>query len=230
MSAIVDPVITTDPQGTVRRMNPAAERATGWTSEEAVGRHLSTVFVVFDDATRVFAASPVDLCLGRATLVQTIEHLTQVARDGREFGIRWLFRDNQKLPGATATYRFMRTFSKGTDAAVLGWHLARAKDFLGIVEARVADRAFVLGERVTIVDFPMCAYLSYPEHETGFDLATTHPDVRAWLDRIAAVPGCGEVLTTCCPAPACPHSPDAHAHSSLSSVIGRSRTRLPHAL
>jgi diguanylate cyclase (GGDEF)-like protein/PAS domain S-box-containing protein len=87
LSSIVDAVITTDPQGTVQWMNPAAERATGWSSEEAVGRNLSNVFVVFDDETRTFAASPVDMCLGRATLVQTVEQLTQVARDGREFGI-----------------------------------------------------------------------------------------------------------------------------------------------
>ena len=103
--------------------------------------------------------------------------------------LRWLFWDNQKLSGATATYRFMRTFSRGSDPAVLAWHLARVKDFLGIVEARVADRPFVLGERATIVDLSMCAYLSYPADETGFDLATTHPNVHAWLARIAAVPG-----------------------------------------
>ena len=87
LKSIVDAVITTDPEGRVLWMNPAAERATGWPISEAAGRTLSSVFVVFDDATREFTMSPVDLCLGRASLVQTVEHLTLVARSGREFGI-----------------------------------------------------------------------------------------------------------------------------------------------
>lgn len=103
--------------------------------------------------------------------------------------LRWLFWDNQKLSGLTATYRFLRTFSRRPDPAVLAWHLARVDDFLGIVDERVADRPFVIGDRATIVDLSMCAYLSYPADETGFDLATTHPNVDAWLRRIAALPG-----------------------------------------
>jgi glutathione S-transferase len=35
----------------------------------------------------------------------------------------------------------------------------------------------------------MIAYLSYPENETGFDLAATHPAVHAWLGRVAQLPG-----------------------------------------
>jgi glutathione S-transferase len=35
----------------------------------------------------------------------------------------------------------------------------------------------------------MQAYLSYPASETGYDFAASHPAVRAWLERIAALPG-----------------------------------------
>ena len=35
----------------------------------------------------------------------------------------------------------------------------------------------------------MMAYLHYPADETGYDFAASHPAVRAWLDRIAALPG-----------------------------------------
>ncbi len=35
----------------------------------------------------------------------------------------------------------------------------------------------------------MCAYLSFPTHETGYDLARSHPAVAMWLQRIAALPG-----------------------------------------
>jgi glutathione S-transferase len=35
----------------------------------------------------------------------------------------------------------------------------------------------------------MIAYLSYPNDETGFDLAVSRPAVHAWLGRIANLPG-----------------------------------------
>ena len=103
--------------------------------------------------------------------------------------LRWLFWDNQKLSGGMATYRFLRTFTRGADPAVINWHRARVDDFLGILEARVGDRAFVAGERATIADLSMCAYLSFPPDETGYDLAVSHPHIHAWLGRIAAIPG-----------------------------------------
>ena len=34
----------------------------------------------------------------------------------------------------------------------------------------------------------MMAYLHYPTEEHGFDFAASHPGIRGWLDRIAALP------------------------------------------
>ena len=34
----------------------------------------------------------------------------------------------------------------------------------------------------------MTGYLRFPAHESGYDLAATHPAITAWLDRIAALP------------------------------------------
>ncbi len=87
LNSIVDAVITTDPDGRVQWMNPAAERVTGWPVIEAIGHPISTVFVVFDETTRTSAASPVEQCLGRAPNDQTSGHLMLVARTGHEFGI-----------------------------------------------------------------------------------------------------------------------------------------------
>ena len=33
------------------------------------------------------------------------------------------------------------------------------------------------------------AYLSFPKNESGYDLAVSHPDIHAWLLRLAALPG-----------------------------------------
>ncbi len=103
--------------------------------------------------------------------------------------LRWLFWDNQKLSAHMATYRFMRTFSRAPDPAVLKYLRSRVDDFLGIVERQVSDRPFVIGDQATVADLSMCAYLSYPADETGYDLATSHPGVHAWLGRIATLPG-----------------------------------------
>ena len=35
----------------------------------------------------------------------------------------------------------------------------------------------------------MMAYLHYPSDEHGFDFATSHPAIHAWLGRMAALPG-----------------------------------------
>jgi glutathione S-transferase len=134
-----------------------------------------------------------------AKLTQTGPILLHLAAKYGQFGgrdgatraeiLRWLFWDNQKLSGFMATYRFLRTFARKADPAVLSWFRSRVDDFLGILEQQVESQRFVAGDEVTIADLSMCAYLSYPPDETGYDLAATHPNVRSWLDRIAALPG-----------------------------------------
>jgi glutathione S-transferase len=103
--------------------------------------------------------------------------------------LRWLFWDNQKMSAGMATYRFMRTFTPKSDPAVLAWHLARVRDFLGILEQHLGESAFVACGRLTIADISMCAYLSYPADETGIDLRGSYPNITAWLDRLAKEPG-----------------------------------------
>jgi glutathione S-transferase len=60
---------------------------------------------------------------------------------------------------------------------------------LAIVDKRLAGRSFFLGERPTIADVSLCAYLYYPAEEFGFDIAGQHKNIAAWLDRVKALPG-----------------------------------------
>jgi glutathione S-transferase len=134
---------------------------------------------------------------------QTAPILLQLAQQYGRFGgeteqekfevLRWLFWDNHKLTGYMATYRFARTFTPNPDPKILAYFRKRLDDFLDILEQHVARNAFAIGERATIADFSMMAYLAFPADETGYDFAATHPGVHAWLQRIAAL------LTTCCP-------------------------------
>jgi PAS domain S-box-containing protein len=49
LRSIVDAVITTDEKGIITFMNPIAEALTGWVYEEALGKHLSDVYIIADN-------------------------------------------------------------------------------------------------------------------------------------------------------------------------------------
>ena len=103
--------------------------------------------------------------------------------------LRWLFWDNQKLSGFTAAYRYRRAFISASDPNVLAFMRGRVDDFLGIIEQRFRQHPFVVGDYPTVADLSMTGYLVFPKHESGYDLAASHPSVNAWLQRIAALPG-----------------------------------------
>ncbi len=132
-------------------------------------------------------------------LTQTAPILLQLAEQYGRFGgetakekfelLRWLFWDNHKLTGYMATYRFNRTFTPSPDPQVLQFLRRRIDDYLAILDQHLQRNAFAIGNRPTIADFSMIAYLSYPSDETGYDLAQSHPAVNSWLRRLAALPG-----------------------------------------
>lgn len=103
--------------------------------------------------------------------------------------LRWLFWDNHKLTGYMATYRYMRTFTPSPDPQVLAFLRKRLDDYLGILDRHLQKNTFIAGDRPTVADISMCAYISYPKDETGYDLAISHPAIHAWLSRIAILPG-----------------------------------------
>jgi len=103
--------------------------------------------------------------------------------------LRWLFWDNHKLTGYMATYRFQRTFTPSPDPQVLAFLRKRIDDFLGVAEQHLHDRPFIVADRPTVADLSMAGYLFFPQDESGYDLAASHPAVHRWLGRIAAIPG-----------------------------------------
>jgi len=104
--------------------------------------------------------------------------------------LRWMIFDNQKVNGFLGPYRFLRTLAKPPgDPAVLGFMKGRIDGSLAIVNKRLDKAPFLLGDRPTIADVSMTAYLYYPAEELGFDIAAEHPAIGAWLKRIEALPG-----------------------------------------
>jgi glutathione S-transferase len=103
---------------------------------------------------------------------------------------RWIIFDNQKVNGFLGVYRFLRNFARPLgDPAVLSFLKGRIDNSLAIVAKRLSSRPFILGDRPTIADISLVAYLYYPAEEFGFDIAAEHTAIGPWLDRIKALPG-----------------------------------------
>src|SRR5216683_1556250 len=104
--------------------------------------------------------------------------------------LRWIIFDNQKLNGFLGPFRFLRNFAKlKLDPAVAEFLKGRIMGSLAILDKRLQRAPFVLGERPTIADLSLVAYLYYPAQEFGFDITADHKHVAAWLDRVKALPG-----------------------------------------
>lgn len=123
-------------------------------------------------------------------LAETIGQFAPAGTDERFAAMRWILFDNHRFTGRFATWRLMFSLTpQAPHPAVLAFLRPRVEAAFSILDNHLGGRAFVLGERPTIVDFSMAGYVYYPPEETGFDIATDYPAIDAWRQRIAALPG-----------------------------------------
>lgn len=87
LQSIGDAVITTDAAGLVARMNPVAERLSGWPLSEAAGKPLSVVFDIIDTQTRARAISPAAVIMRGSEVVNATNRTTLLSRGGQEYPI-----------------------------------------------------------------------------------------------------------------------------------------------
>lgn len=85
--SIGDAVITTDTDGVIKLMNPVAERLTGWSEDEALGKPLIEVFHIINEETRAEVDNPVKRVLDEGVIVGLANHTILVARNGQEIPI-----------------------------------------------------------------------------------------------------------------------------------------------
>ena len=82
LDSIGDGVIATDAEGHVVRMNPVAERLTGWAQDEAVGIGVDDVFRLVDEDTEAAIDGPVGRVLHNGSTTGLSKRTALVARDG----------------------------------------------------------------------------------------------------------------------------------------------------
>jgi len=79
---IGDGVLAADARGLVTRMNPEAERLTGWREKESLGKPLTTVFNAVDEETKSPAVLPIDRVLLEGETIGVSNHALLLGRNG----------------------------------------------------------------------------------------------------------------------------------------------------
>jgi len=87
LNSIGDAVITTDIQGNITRINPIAEKLTGWMSEDAKGKSLDEVFNIVNALTGEKVDNPVSKVIDSGEVMELANHTMLVAKDGSKHQI-----------------------------------------------------------------------------------------------------------------------------------------------
>ena len=132
LASIGDAVIATDPRAILTFMNPVAETLTGWRARDAVGRPISDVLRIFDEASRRPVESPVDTVLREQVIVALGNHTLLLSRDGREVpiadsGSPIRGKDGQ-LYGAVVVFRDITDLQRSEAALLAAKEAAEAAD------------------------------------------------------------------------------------------------------
>jgi glutathione S-transferase len=109
-------------------------------------------------------------------------------RLGRARVLQWMFFEQYSHEPYVAVARAWRKYygipaGKETE---LEERMIKGYAALDVLEGELGKRPFIAGERYTIADIALYAY-THVCHEGGFELVR-HPNLRAWIDRVAAEP------------------------------------------
>lgn len=88
LASVGDGVVVVDADGSVRFLNPAAERLTGWPLAEAYGKAIETVMPLRHEDSRAAQPNPARLALRSNAPQAMANHTLLLARDGRELPVQ----------------------------------------------------------------------------------------------------------------------------------------------
>jgi len=84
LGSIGDAVISTDILGNVTYLNSTAEKMTGWTCEDALGKPFGEIFHIIDGATRTLSQNPMESAIETNGTVGLAADCVLIRRDGSE--------------------------------------------------------------------------------------------------------------------------------------------------
>jgi diguanylate cyclase (GGDEF)-like protein/PAS domain S-box-containing protein len=88
LQSIGDAVVTTDANGNVDYLNPAAEQLSGWERRHAQGQPIDTVIRLVEDQTGTPIENPVLRALREARVVELADNVALKCRDGSQVAIQ----------------------------------------------------------------------------------------------------------------------------------------------
>ncbi|OPX99572.1 MAG: Blue-light-activated protein [Syntrophorhabdus sp. PtaU1.Bin002] len=147
LTSIGDAVIVTDKQGRVTFLNAEAERLTGWSSREALGQPLASVFKIINEQSRETVESPVDKVLRMGCVVGLANHTVLISKDGREIPIDDSGAPVKRTDGTV--HGVVLVFRDFTERKAAEQALQRAHDEL---EERVEKRTAELKRQAELLD------------------------------------------------------------------------------
>jgi glutathione S-transferase len=102
--------------------------------------------------------------------------------------LRWLFYEQAEIVPSIGGLRFrLATGVLTPDHPAAARRVAGGADALRVLEDHLRDHTFLVGERYTLADLCIYAYV-HVAGEASLDLAG-HPAIRAWIERVEATPG-----------------------------------------
>lgn len=87
LNSIGDALIVTDTEGKIIRMNPVAEKLTGWNANKAKGQPLDRVFKIINSKTRETVDDPVKKVLKSGQIIGLANHTILLSKDGSQYQI-----------------------------------------------------------------------------------------------------------------------------------------------
>jgi len=103
--------------------------------------------------------------------------------------LQWMFFEQYDHEPALAVVRFWLGYSGRPEAFAARLDERRAAGYraLDAMERHLGGREFLVADALTLADIALYAY-THVADEGGFDL-DRYPAIRAWLERVAALPG-----------------------------------------
>jgi PAS domain S-box-containing protein len=153
LHSIGDAVLATDAHGRITRMNSIAEKLTGWTQAEALGRAIGEVFVIINEETRQPAIIPVEKVLATGEIHGLANHTVVIARDGTECPIADSaapIRDREgAIIGVVLVFRDVTEEKKAEKA--ISESARQLRELNESLERRVAERTAELQQQAEII-------------------------------------------------------------------------------
>lgn len=109
LNSIGDGVISTCVEGKIRSINPVAQKLTGWSEEDAIGKTLPEVFHIINSETRFVCQNPAEKVLQTGKIIGLANHTALISKDGTEYQIADsgapIFDRNHKISGVVLVFR-----------------------------------------------------------------------------------------------------------------------------